>query len=300
MKGDNNPIKQHYVPQVYLRNFCGSNGALAVLNKNTGKKFYTGTAGVGFEKNFYTLEKLEDPYCWEKAYAKTIEPLMKELLSKIVSKTSMLVRNGYCIINNKEKMQLAFVMVMQLLRGKQSRQYEEQLFKELLPSINAMAKENFGPLTSYQQECLSIVESDPYYLKKIAMELTIDPDRIRKYTTIIGWHKFIFLHLCGEQEFVTSDNPVMFLNSETADPKPFANGILKKKTVIYYPISSKLLLFVIHPDYYFQKYAEMDGCLYHLDENKEQHFINFINHKQSEQSYNQVYASKLKTLDKLG
>lgn len=299
MKGDNNPIKQHYVPQVYLRNFCGQNGALAVQNKDTGKIFYTGTTGVGFEKNFYTLEKLEDPYCWEKAYAKSIEPLMRELLSKIVSKSSMLLRNGCHIINEKEKMQLAFIMVMQLLRGKQSRQYEEQLFRELLPTILEKAKEKFGALTSYQKELLYSIEFDPYYLKQVSMELTMDTERIADYTTVLSWHKFLFFHLCGDMEFVTSDNPVMFLNSETADSTPFENGLLQKKTIVYYPISSKLLLCVIHPEFYFQNFLDMDRCLYQMNENAEQKFIVSINHKQWEQCYNQVYASKWETLEKL-
>ena len=49
MRGDNNPIKQHYVPQVYLRNFCGQNGVLYVLNKSTGKIF-SNSAAEGVER----------------------------------------------------------------------------------------------------------------------------------------------------------------------------------------------------------------------------------------------------------
>lgn len=299
MKGDNNPIKQHYVPQVYLRNFCGQNGVLYVLNKSTGKIFSTGTAGVGFEKHFYTLDKLEDPYCWEKAYARNIEPLMRDLWFKIVPKVNILVQNGCCIINENEKMQLAFIMVMQLLRGKQTRKHEEELFRELLPDIFKKAKENFGPLTLHQTEFLDSIKSDPYYLKQIAMELTMDTERIMRYTAILGWHKFIFFHLCGEKEFVTSDNPVMFLNSYTTDPRPFVNGLLKKKTIVYYPISSKVLVCVVHPDTYFQKYMHMDRCLFHLNENQDKEFIVSINRKQREQCHDQVYASKKASLDEL-
>lgn len=299
MKGNNNPIKQHYVPQVYLRNFCGPNGNLTVLTKKTGNIFSTGTAGIGFEKHFYTLDKLKDPYCWEKAYAKNIEPLMKEVLSEIISRVNILVQNRSCIINEKEKMQLAFIMVMQLLRGKQSRKYEEELFKKLFPDLFENVKKRFGPLTSDQIELLDSIESDSYYLKKIAMDLTTDTRRIMRYTAILGWHKFIFYHLCGEEEFVTSDNPVMFLNSDTADSRPFVNGLLQRKTIVYYPISSKLLLCAIHPDIYFQKFLDMDGCLFHLNKKHDKKFIAFINHKQWEQCYNQVYAYRQKSLDTL-
>lgn len=132
---NNNPINQHYVPQVYLRNFCGTNGSIAVLNKNTRKIFSTGTAGVGFEKNFYTLNKHQAPYCWENFYAKKIESLMETLLSKIISKASIVVRNGYHIIDEEEKIKLVYIMVMQLFCGKQSRKYKEALFKKLLPDV---------------------------------------------------------------------------------------------------------------------------------------------------------------------
>ena len=56
-KDKNNPIKQHHVPKVYLKNFCEQKGQLAVLNKQTGKIFSASIDSVGFEKNFYTLSK---------------------------------------------------------------------------------------------------------------------------------------------------------------------------------------------------------------------------------------------------
>ena len=98
---------------------------------------------------------------------------------------------------------------------------------------------------------------------------------------------------------MTSDNPVMFLNSYTTDPRPFVNGLLKKKTIVYYPISSKVLVCVVHPDTYCQKYMHMDRCLFHLNENQDKEFIVFINRKQREQCHDQVYASKKASLDEL-
>ena len=75
--------------------------------KNTGKIFSTGTSVVGGEKNFYTLDKMKDPYCWEKAYAEGIEPMMGEIFPKIISQDNVLIQNGKCIINAKEKVKLA-------------------------------------------------------------------------------------------------------------------------------------------------------------------------------------------------
>lgn len=90
------------------------------------------------------MDGLKDPYCWEKAYADSIEPLMSVLLPTIISRVNVLVQTGHRIINEDEKSQLALIMVMQLLRGKQSRAYEKKLFDELLPSTIEKAMLSVG------------------------------------------------------------------------------------------------------------------------------------------------------------
>lgn len=254
---------------------------------------------VAVEKDFYTIDGLPDPYCWERAYANSIEPLMSILLPKLISKVNVLVRNGHRIIDEEEKAQLALIMVMQLLRGKQSRAYEKKLFDELLPSIIEKTKEEFGPLTEEQQKRLDAFGSDPQYFKQISMGLTWDIERLTQYTNILVWHDFVLYHICGDMEFVTSDNPVMFINSNTANAQPFANGLIRETTLIYYPLSPKLLLCAVHPNAFFQFFSNKDGCLCHLNANKEKDFITSMNRKQCEQCHNQVFALRRKTLEAL-
>lgn len=299
IKNQNNPIHQHHVPQVYLKNFCSQDGRLAVLNSDTGKIFSAGTSVIGAEKNFYTLDKLDDPYYWEKFYAKGIEPLMGELLPQIISRGNVLVRTGHCIISPEEKLQLALILVMQMLRGKQSRKYEEDLFVKLLPDVTEEAKEKFGPLSDQQAEFLDAFRTDTNYFKQISMDVTLDMDRIIQYTNAIRWHTFVFYHICGNMEFVTSDNPFMLVNSQTLSAVPFSNGLLQESTRGYYPLSPKLLLCIIHPSAFFGALSDNDGRLFHLNSDSERVFINTINDKQKEQCYNQVYARNTKSLGNL-
>jgi hypothetical protein len=100
-------------------------------------------------------------------------------------------------------------------------------------------------------------------------------------------------------EFVTSDNPVMFINSNTANAQPFANGLARKTTLIYYPLSPKLLLCAIHPNAFFQFFSDKDGCLCRLDATKEESFIASMNRKQRAQCHNQVFALTQTTLEKI-
>lgn len=183
------------MPKVYLKNFCAKDDSIAVLDKTRNRIFSTGLEAVAVEKNFYTVDGLEDPYCWEKAYAKSIEPMMSMLLPKIISRVHVLVQTGHCIISKDEKSQLALTMVMQLLRGKQSRAYEKKLFDELLPSTIEKAKEKFGPLTDDQQKRLDTFGTDPQFFKQISMELTWDIERLTLYTNVLGWHDFVFYHM---------------------------------------------------------------------------------------------------------
>lgn len=84
------------------------------------------------ELNELIIEALLDDYYTGLTYASSIEPLMGKLLSKIISQTCILVQNGATIISPSEKAQLAVIMVMQLLRGKQSREYMQKLYCSFL------------------------------------------------------------------------------------------------------------------------------------------------------------------------
>lgn len=284
------PTKQHHVPQVYLKNFCNASKAIAVMDKRSQRVFSTGIRVVGVENDFYTLDKMKDPYYWEHVYANGVESQMGGLIPKIISQSNLLVRNGTIIINDSEKVQLAAIMVMQLFRGKQSREYERKLYQSYFPETLKKTKEKFGPLSNEQNELLRALENDDYYFKRTSMDIALDPKRITKYTEIICNHDFIFYRIQGDMEFITSDNPVMFVNSVTGNARPFANGLLKMSTAVYYPLSPKLLLCVHHPEYAFGVFSDKDCCLVDLDSNREVQFISTINRKQIEQCSRHAFS----------
>lgn len=285
-----NPIRQHHAPQVYLRNFCNESKAIAVMDKINQRIFSTGIRAVGAENDFYTLEKMDDPYCWEHIYANGIEPQMGELIPKIISQGNLLARDGAIIINDSEKVQLAAIMVMQLLRGKQSRDYERKLYQSYLPETLKKTKEVFAPLSEKQKELLHAYENDDYYFKQTSMDLALDSKRITQYTEIICNHDFFFYRIQGGLEFITSDNPVMLVNSITGNSRPFANGLLKVSTAVYYPLSPKLLLCVLHPEFSPGVFWGKNCCIVDLDSNREIRFISRINRKQIEQCSQHAFA----------
>jgi len=260
------------------------------MDKREHRIFTTGVRAVGVENDFYTLEKLDDPYCWERAYASGIEPLMGKLLTKLISQTNILVQNGATVISPSEKAQLAVIMVVQLLRGKQSREYEQKLYADYLPEAIDKAKTLFGSLNNEQNKLLEAFASDEYYFKRTVMDVTLDSERIAKYAGILCNRDILVYRIQGNMEFITSDNPVMFINSITKNARPFTNGLIKPTTIVYYPISPKLLLSAVHPSAYFGVLSNQDCQLIDLDACKEIGFITSINKKQISQCYQHAFA----------
>lgn len=91
----------------------------------------------------------------------------------------------------------------------------------------------------------------------------------------------------------------MFTNFWTGNVKPFSNGLIKAETIIYYPLTPKLLTCAFHPDSMFSKFGKRDGTLIDLDAKAENGFLHSVNKKQSEQCYSQVYSRSEETLQSL-
>ncbi len=189
--------------------------------------FSTGINAVCAENNFYTLDKMKDPYCWERIYAAGMDSKVGSLNKKIIFEANPLVRNGETIINYEEKVQLAAIMAMQLLRGKHFREYGKKIYQDTLPEVRKKIEETLGSLSRKQYELLQAFENDEYYFKRTSMDIALDSKRITRYTEILCDFDFLFYRIYGNVEYITSDNPVMIIDSITSDAIPFTNGLLK-------------------------------------------------------------------------
>ena len=124
----------------------------------------------------------------------------------------------------------------------------------------------------------------------MAMNVTLDADRIARYAKALYSYDFLFFRIQGNMEFITSDNPVMFINSITNNARPFANGLIEPTTLVFLPVSPKLLLCAIHPSANPGVVSNQDCHLIDLDACKEIDFISSINKKQISQCYQHTFA----------
>ena len=291
----NNPIRQHLVPKLYLKNFAFQKKdqyKVYTLDKKTKKIFEANIYDIAVEKHFYTVDKLENKYFWETCYAEKIEPIMGATIQQVIKKSNLCVLQNHAhLLTDDLKSKLAFIMVFQILRGQHTRKYEETLFENLAPQILADIKERFtATWNEALDKKLEIFQFSEDLFKLLVMDVSLNWDRISQYAEVLFMRSWLLYKIIDDTEFITSDEPVLIMNRNSLDTTPFKNGIAKNSTVVFYPLSSKLLIALYSPDTLFGELQNYDGTLTYIDGDKERKFIQTINKKQLEHSYRQVYS----------
>lgn len=179
----NEPIRHHYVPQVYLNKFTFSEKKpykICALNKSKEEIIPVCIKDIAAEKNFYTTNIFEDRYAVEKHYATKIEPMLSRVLSRICSKCeNALVQDGAVILDYKTKEELVLSITFQILRGKQCREYSRKIYDLNAPDIIEKAKQKF-----LIDEVPKSIYSDDFF-KYISISSAFNLEQIEKYANIL-------------------------------------------------------------------------------------------------------------------
>lgn len=293
--------KQHYVPQTYLKNFAGGKKgeSLYTLSKKLKKVYPDSVSDAGAERHFYTLKNYEDKYFWDNIYTRCVEPELRNTLKKIRDKCeNVLIQENSKVISEDLKKDIVCQLIFQLLRGKQTRAYEKQIYEESLPKVLARTQEHFKFLdkTMIEQSVDKFKDNDEVF-KELSMESILSERIILRLARILINYSFVIYKTERKTSFVTSDNPVMVVDFMTMNARPFSNGLLVPTTMLYFPISTKLLLCAYHP--YVSVYKELDCSLKIIRENDCERFVLNHNKLQVSQCYNWVYSYSEETLKEL-
>lgn len=299
-----NPIRHHHVPQTYLKNFSyrkKEKFKLFALDKETQKIFETSIEDVAVEKNFYTVKKLEDNYAWEKFYSKNIEPMMKEEISKVIlTSQNCLIQDRAKILDNEQQIKLAVIMMCQLLRGKHSREFQHKIFEEKAPLILEETKKKFmGKGNKELDESLEKYQITEDMFKMTSMDAIFNIEMFCRITQELLNRCWVVYRIIGNNEFITSDNPFMFIDNQTLNVTPFHNGISNVRTVTFYPISPKLVIATYSPEVLGGLLNTYDGRLIFINSENDMRFVDNINKKQLEQCYRQVFCKTKDNIQKL-
>jgi hypothetical protein len=250
------PRRHHYIPEVYLKNFAVPTGKVwkIVAKSRNGHTFLTNINKVAKEKDFYTVEELEDKYYWERYYSSNIEQMMGDTFRQLVLRcNSIFTRNKDIILDDDTQKRLAVIMVIQLLRTPKSRRYQNSIIQDVAPPVIEEVKIQFKDGLSLEHQKILEGYNSPDKLKGITMSIINDPKRISKLASILltkSWtiYKISDHKICS---FVTSDHPVCMYNIDTKSTDLHDTGIGKMHTIINYPISARLLLSLYDRNTYF-------------------------------------------------
>ena len=294
-------VRQHTVPKVYQKNFGiarKKNTYVYVYDKSSHSIYQTDIKNVAVERNFYRLEASSNPLAVEDFYSQFVEPQTGEVIAEIIKKANLRVLSPNAdVIPPKARAQLSISMLYQALRGRVAKDYMVSMTDSVLPDVEQKAHE-FADAHQIQdaEARISQLLSDENILKAARIQASIDPNRIKNLAYYFYDRCWILYQIVGDAEFIASDNPVMLADNATKDATPFQHGLSSNTTVVYYPLSDKLMLALYSYGYADGVLNGFDNRIVRLDAVKENRFIRLVNTLQLDQCKKQAFAKSLASL----
>ena len=219
-------VKQHYVPQFYLRNFSRDKKSIYCFDKVNVKSDSQGIRNVAQEKYFYEFESLylEDDFA-------SLETEVSKYINNIVR------IKKYKILNNlKQRSKLALFMAAQLIRTLERRQLVELQVKALKNHFIETDVMN-DTLSSFFDKFLQDASIKESHLKLIQEML---PHLVKRFF----FKKWVLLIDKTDVGFLTSDNPIVMYNTHNLE------GLDNENNHVFFPLSPQLCICLLDPSNY--------------------------------------------------
>ncbi|MBA0883784.1 DUF4238 domain-containing protein [Flavobacterium undicola] len=246
-------VRQHFIPQCYLRNFSENEKFVFVYSKtNKNKGYPQSIAKTAYKDNFYAIpekylnrgfsEDIDSNFIEKKVLAENIESLHSELLNKIIKAASVWTNHKETleIFNNKERDLFAVLIAIQYLRMPNIRDMywdaQQKAQKERNEVVSAM-KKKYEDIDCSEATALNR-ESDfaPVLHSEIFLDEKLIADIQDQLIKKIWKYK-----IATNNTVFTSDNPIILkphLKNQTA----FYDGFGMKGVEIIFPISKNIIL----------------------------------------------------------
>lgn len=218
-------IRQHYVPQFYLKNFGDQ---IFGFDKKEEKIIKTTARNIAVESNFYGGEIGSGPSL-EKALSK-LEGKFKPAIAELIQK-----QNFYKLTRESQK-QIFLFLALQYLRTRALKQ-------DIAGMVNSIVNE-FTKSKGLGENVVQLTESG-----SIGMHLKAILD-YPKYATLLSGMRMAVMINHTAVPFWTSDNPISLQNE--FDQYPFGNlGIVSKGIELHLPITPTLALTALDPTTFY-------------------------------------------------
>ena len=234
-------IKQHIVPKSYLQRFADKGDSayrIGVWQKNN-KHYIASIDNVGYLKNYYDVEHLEDKKKWEHFFSENIEAPCDKPISHIISRT-MLSSITATILYDYDKLIMSRYIITQLYRVPAFIDYHIGNSKKKVDTYKAdiLKRVCFLP-TEYQETIRNINFTDDQYKDNILLHLESNLDRYCKVLTQKVWVVYVNQ---TSLPFITSDDSVVMTNIQSKSTSRNDNGIGNESTLIFFPLNSHIAI----------------------------------------------------------
>lgn len=255
---DNKPREHHYVPQGYLRGFTETKNVLFVVNKkyNTSRK--TSPKGVGYIKDYYTVDTIDEKDSVEvESNLGKIEAKCIPLLDKLIAANDL---------PNTEWADIAIYIALQYGRTPHMRSLMDKAATVL---VNNYIKETLADALNDPQKYAELKngvtrqnsDASPIPSRKKLAEMVLGPRIIEEFNLDngtyvqsifrIAWEiadsllqkHWTVLHATQGSCFVTSDNPMTLSIRRQLQPHETL-AILLPGVIRHFPLNSKACLVI--------------------------------------------------------
>ena len=279
---------QHVVPRAYLRYFANQNKKgyyVNVIDKKNKEPFRSNIFNVASHRYFYEVEGMPDNY-WEKEYNK-IENKIKIVFNNIITFSNLLCDRS-TVLNDVLKDELCEILISQVLRAKNAREYFDKIGKDLSFNMiseiekklnNVLSEEHLKVLEKYKDndDFVHQVELERFNNKRFMLKCA-------RYLKDKVW--VIYKNTNMHNPFVSSDNPVIFYNYLNRNIGFGYNGLSRNETIIFYPLTRNLLLALYPSHLLFNGITTIANKIIYINDYS---FVTKINNLQYHNCYRQVY-----------
>jgi hypothetical protein len=224
---------QHFVPQFYFKKFSKDKKTICLFNLKNKKFIQSATIRGQCSKDyFYSKDtKIETEFSY-------LEGLGNNLISEVIKN-----KNLSCL-NSEQRQNLKSHLLFQHGRTEYARESEEEtanaLFDMLKPNFEEYAKKQGLKISSEEIRNLKLKSNskNSLFICMMSGPLLFDLN-------------IVLLENKTQTDFIFSDNPVIFYNSFFNSKTPAGTeGIASRGLQIYFPLNSKLALFIFDPQFY--------------------------------------------------
>ncbi|MBX9677309.1 MAG: DUF4238 domain-containing protein [Gemmataceae bacterium] len=220
--------KQHFVPQMYLRNFSVNNDRKNIALYHVPSGRFVKTTGIdtqAYEKYFYGVPELEDALC-------EIEGAAGPILKQIIATESLPDRK------TEDRTKLAFFAFIQAFRTRVAADEADESMESVVKTIASQIP-SLAPTVNKVSVKLKNAPAFSMGLFTSNFQLTSD----LRYKLLCNRTK---------RTFITSDHPAVFYNQflEQKGAVGGFTGLASKGLQLFLPISPKLALIFFDGDTY--------------------------------------------------